>query len=89
LLGPLANLVLLHTSSLGVRSYQVERFVLDRNSSVIETTFGKVRVKKADIAGKTAKYKVEFDDCLRIAKETGLPLYQVMQKVNSEIGDKL
>lgn len=82
----MATLLLTHTSSLGVRTYHVNRFILERESIVVETTFGKVRVKKSWLGNSITKYKAEYNDCSRIANETGLPVYKVMLQINSELG---
>ena len=64
------------TSTFGVRMSKVERRKLPRETQVVDTEFGKIRVKVAKWNGLT-KIAPEFDDCRRAAKEHNVPLEQV------------
>lgn len=70
----LAQLVLRETSTLGLRIYTAERRVLAREISEVETPHGKVRFKTAA----SGAFTPEYDDCLQIARKTGLPLKQIL-----------
>lgn len=67
----LAGKMLSETTTLGVRRTQHARYALSRSSYVVETGFGKVRVKQAEGYG-IVKRKAEFDDLKRAAKRHGV-----------------
>ena len=83
----LTKTILSETTSLGVRVFEANRFILHREMLEVETSFGKIKVKKA-WATDIMKYKPEYDDCSRIAKEQNLPLFFVMAKVQNELNLK-
>lgn len=68
----LAALLFEETSTLGVRFWQAERRVLPRSHAEVETPFGRVRMKISP-AGSAP----EFEDCRRLAAETGKPLKEI------------
>lgn len=68
----LAALLFEETTTLGVRFWQAERRVLPRSHAEIETPFGRVRMKVSP-AGSAP----EFEDCRRLAAETGKPLKEI------------
>ena len=74
----LAQLILSETSTLGVRIYSAQRRVLAREITEVETAHGKVRIKHA-VSG---SFTPEYDDCRRIARETGLPLKEIIAAAN-------
>ena len=73
------------TTTLGVRFYPAGRSTLERKIETIETEFGRVRFKVSTIGGKTSK-AAEYDDCKKIAKKTGLPLKEVMERIKARHG---
>jgi len=83
----LTKTVLSETTSLGVRVFEANRFILHREMLEVETSWGKIKVKKA-WAGDIVKYKPEYNDCSRIAKEQNLPLVFVMAKIQKEVNQK-
>jgi uncharacterized protein (TIGR00299 family) protein len=70
----LIDLIFAETSTLGLRTYTAGRYVQARRIEEVETAHGKVRIK---IAG-NGSFAPEYDDCRRIARETGLALKQVL-----------
>ncbi len=78
----LAEIVLTETTTLGVRMSDVVRKKLVREESVVDTEFGEVKVKTARVGG-AVRISPEYDDCVRIAKETGLPLLTVFDRVKA------
>ncbi len=73
-----------HSTSLGVRTAAVSRRALARETFERETPLGKVRFKRA-VFGNTEHVKPEADDCLRIARETGLPFDTVARRLIHDI----
>lgn len=76
-----ASLIFKHTSTIGIREYECNRYILKRENIVIDTSYGKVQAKKSEGYG-TKKIKAEYEDIARIAKETGLPISEVRKKIN-------
>lgn len=73
------------TSTIGLRKYTIEKTMLERKIEQITTRYGEVRVKSAFYRGICIKSKPEYDDCIRIAKEKGLPISEVYREVDSVI----
>ena len=48
------------------------------------TSFGSVRVKNSEGFG-VKRRKAEYEDLARIARETGLPLAEIREKIGDEI----
>jgi uncharacterized protein (TIGR00299 family) protein len=68
----LAALVFDETTTLGVRFWQAERRVLPRAHVAVETPYGRVRMK-VSAAGSAP----EYEDCRRLASESGKPLKEI------------
>lgn len=73
-------LLFTHTTTLGIREQHYRRAVLDRESITVETEFGPIRCKISSGYG-VEKRKYEADDLCRIAKETGLSLSEIRNKL--------
>jgi len=74
----LAQLMFAETSTLGLRIYSAERRVKERHTLEVETPHGKVRIK---VAG-DGSYAPEYEDCRKLARETGVPLKQILAEAN-------
>jgi uncharacterized protein (DUF111 family) len=72
----LAELVLEHTSALGVRIESIERLIAQRSERSVETPWGAVRVKIKHL-GQRELVAPEFEDCARVARQAGVPLRDV------------
>lgn len=77
----LARLMLKHTTTLGVRRQELGRYALSRETEVLETEYGPVRVKKAWGYGVT-RQKPEAEDIARIAEENGLSFHEAESYIN-------
>ncbi len=73
----LARQILAETSSLGVRVRVDERLELARRAVEVETPFGPVALKVADVPGQGARAAPEFESVRRAAEKTGRPLREV------------
>ena len=76
--------IFLHTSTVGVRRFPVERTCMARNTFEVETEFGKVRVKKS-ILGDIEKIKPEFDDLKACADKAGAPIREIQKEVEKNL----
>jgi len=74
----LSQLMLEHTTTLGVRVKPCRRDILVRTVETIATEYGAIRVKRAHGFG-TVKHKPEYDDVLAAAKQHGVPFATVYQ----------
>jgi hypothetical protein len=87
----LEQILLTETSTLGVRKYQVQKRMLQRNSKTIDTKWGSVSVKIGYLDGKAIKSKPEYNDCLLLSKKNNVPINDVYKEItrilNSEISD--
>lgn len=72
----LAQVILQHTTSWGVRKQTYDRYFLQRHIETIETTYGEVRVKRGTGYG-VDKWKAEYEDVARVAKENGISVREV------------
>ena len=69
-----------HTTTLGVRIFPCERPALRRETRTAETPYGPVRFKTAEGFG-VRREKPEYEDLARIARETGLSLREITEKL--------
>jgi len=76
------------TSTIGVRKYRIDKTMLDRKIETITTRLGDIRVKSAYFQGICIKSKPEYEDCIKIAREKGIPINQVYREVEQQLGRK-
>ena len=76
----IARLVFRETSTIGIRTRREQRFVLPRRHESVQTPWGEVRIKVAQITGAISNYAPEYEDCRRIAEQHHVPLKHVMQE---------
>jgi len=74
----MVQLIFAETSTLGLRTYTADRRVQVRHFVNVETPQGTIRMK---VSGEGA-YAPEYEDCRRIAQQTGLPLKHVIAEAN-------
>jgi len=70
---PLCDLLLEHTTTLGVRWKVLERKVAQREEMSVNTAWGSVRCKIKRLPGQPPRAKPEYQDCLALARANGLP----------------
>lgn len=76
----IARLVFRETSTIGIRTRREQRYVLPRRHEAVQTQWGEVRMKIAQIKGSVSNYSPEYEDCRRIAEQHHVPLKHVMQE---------
>lgn len=72
------------TSTIGFRYQNVQRKVMTRTFQTQQTSLGAVKVKKNKY-GTFTKSTLEYEDCARIAHETGLSIQAVYQQLIKEL----
>jgi pyridinium-3,5-bisthiocarboxylic acid mononucleotide nickel chelatase len=73
----LTSLVFSETTSIGVRYREMARECLERETVSVETVLGAVRMKVARRNGQVLNVSPEFEDCVRLANQTGRPLKDI------------
>jgi uncharacterized protein (TIGR00299 family) protein len=76
----LTKTILSETTTLGVRMRQETRAALARRHVSVNTKWGDIRMKLANLNGSVSNYAPEYEDCRRIAAENNVPLKNVMQE---------
>jgi pyridinium-3,5-bisthiocarboxylic acid mononucleotide nickel chelatase len=69
----LCDLLLEHTTTLGVRWSVMERNIAQREQITVTTQWGPVRCKVKRLPTKPPRPKPEYHDCLALARANGLP----------------
>jgi uncharacterized protein (TIGR00299 family) protein len=75
------DLVFRHTTTLGIKVLRLEKTVLDRTFSRLDTPLGPVTMKHAARNGVRLRSKPELEDCRELAKRHGLSLAEVQAVV--------
>ena len=80
------DLMLLHTSTIGVRETAHKRHILTRQTHIKNTRHGPVRLKYSTGQG-VRRVKIEHDDLIRIANEKNAPISQIRDEINADINN--
>ena len=78
----LIDLIFHETTTIGVRTYEVRRQTLNRETVPVETPLGPIRMKISRLNGSILNAAPEYEDCQRIAAQKGVPLKQVLSTAN-------
>lgn len=84
----LTTLLFSETTTLGVRAYEIERRALQRKIVVVETQYGPIDVKVAQLNGHVVKAMPEFEQCRRAAREANVPLRLVEEAAQAALAKK-
>lgn len=76
----MAELVMKHTTTLGIRREDLSRYALSRRIEKVETPWGPVRRKVASGMG-VHRWKAEYEDLAALAEARGLPLQTIRESV--------
>ncbi len=68
------------TTTIGIRYSRKQRKILERSGIMVETEFGKVRMKEVTRDGGT-EYIPEYEECKKIADSRQLPLIEVYRRL--------
>jgi uncharacterized protein (TIGR00299 family) protein len=71
------------TTTLGIRSYEVDRRALERHTVRVETEYGPIDVKVARLADKVVNAMPEYEKCRSAARAAGVPLRMVEDAARS------
>ncbi|MFQ5606756.1 MAG: nickel pincer cofactor biosynthesis protein LarC [Candidatus Zixiibacteriota bacterium] len=73
----LSEIVLVDTTSAGLRHQLLGRDIADRETLSVETRHGRVLVKRLTV-GERTRFQPEYDSCHKLARQSGVPLREVM-----------
>jgi uncharacterized protein (TIGR00299 family) protein len=76
----LRTLLFRETGTLGVRSSRVDKRALAREEVTVATRYGSVGVKVGTLDGEPVSIAPEYEDCARVARETGVPLRDIYEE---------
>jgi uncharacterized protein (TIGR00299 family) protein len=74
----------LHTSTFGLRVNRISKLILRRELSTVNTKYGTLSVKNAYLRGERIKWKLEYEDAKRLAKEKGVSIKAIYDSLLSE-----
>jgi hypothetical protein len=77
---PVVSAILRETTTLGVRVQELSRRILPRHFESVRVAGGEVRMKVAVLEGGKEKAAPEYQDCKRIAEQTGRPVREIMEE---------
>ncbi len=78
------ELMFKHLTTLGIRESTCIRHALDRSVEELDTSLGKVRIKKSS-GYHTKREKLEYEDLAKIARETNQSIGEVRKEILEEI----
>jgi uncharacterized protein (TIGR00299 family) protein len=73
-----------HTSTFGVRAYEVRRQKLQRFSQTVDTPFGPIAVKVGQWRGQVVQISPEYESCRQAVRRCGVPLKAVYQAAEAQ-----
>jgi pyridinium-3,5-bisthiocarboxylic acid mononucleotide nickel chelatase len=84
-IGSIKEILFTETTTLGIRTLTFTKDTLVRNFETLETSFGKVTVKKSFYRGHEVSFKPEYEECRKIALQLGKPIKEVYNSILLEI----
>lgn len=84
----LTDLLFSETTTLGIRSYEIERQALERRIVVVETQYGPIDVKVAQLNGHVVKAMPEYEQCRAAALRAQVPLRLVEEAAQAGLAKK-
>jgi len=78
------DLLFRETTTIGVRTHEAQRKILEREFVRVATEWGDVRMKVSRLAGAIVNAAPEFEDCKKIAESQGVPLKSVIAAASFE-----
>jgi len=73
----LAEMILTHTSTIGVRMVPVQRLMLPREAMAVATEFGDVAAKRVTLPNGSTRILPEYEACRKIAAKHGVPVQEI------------
>ncbi|NNG00426.1 MAG: nickel pincer cofactor biosynthesis protein LarC [Desulfobacteraceae bacterium] len=83
----LVHRILTETSTLGVRFQTMQRVALPRKTVDVNTSYGRVKGKQITRMDGSVRILPEYEECRRIALETGKPLAAIYEELSFAFSD--
>jgi pyridinium-3,5-bisthiocarboxylic acid mononucleotide nickel chelatase len=83
----LGQILLQESTTIGYRRQIAEKIMLKREVREVETPWGKVKIKVAGSHPHYYNIAPEYADCLRIAREKGIPLKKIYQYLGAKYSE--
>ncbi|MFC2075842.1 nickel pincer cofactor biosynthesis protein LarC [candidate division KSB1 bacterium] len=80
-LGSIVEIIGRETTTLGLRTYPVRRFVFGRRSGQLKTEYGTVQVKEAWVGDELRGVTPEYESARRLARKLKVPLREIYRAV--------
>lgn len=75
----LSDLVFENTSTIGLRTFPVNRRELQRQAVLLDTAWGTIEAKKVILPSGGSRITPEYSACLRVSRESGRPVAEIYQ----------
>jgi hypothetical protein len=75
-------LVFRHTTTLGIKSFVLEKTALETSFERLDTPLGPVTMKNALVGGVVIRSKPELEDCRELARRLDIPLTEVYASID-------
>jgi uncharacterized protein (TIGR00299 family) protein len=72
------NILMAETTTLGIRRYLTERYVLQRKPLTVKTKYGPIKAKVGILPDGSEKIQPEYDSCIAAVEKYQIPLKAVM-----------
>lgn len=86
LVDDLLGIIFSESTTIGARTYEVAKRMLQRETHTVETAFGPVRVKVARLGSRVVNVAPEYEDCRELARRHSLPLKEVYALARAGFG---
>lgn len=84
LIKTLEEIIFTETTTIGIRSYAVQRTAAGRREETVKTPWGAVRIKVSSFNGAVCSVAPESDDCRKLAGASGVPLKEIMAAAKNQ-----
>ena len=81
----LEQIIFQETTTIGIRRIAMERTILKRETISVKLAFGELDVKKCTMSDGQTKYYPEYESAVRLAKQSGRPLGQILDELKRSI----
>jgi len=76
----LVEIIFRNSTTLGVRTYPVSKHMLQRQTILVQTPAGQVRIKTGWLGAECVNWMPEYEDVLALAQANGMPTKEVYQQ---------
>lgn len=80
-LARVSDFVLEHSSSIGIRYYEVQRSILERRKVEVETPYGPVQVKQVITPSGAKRHKIEYDSLQKLKESHNISILRLQEEL--------